>query len=90
MKSAHVEAGIGDVLAFAGHPVGQVAGLLVAPVGADQVRVVDVGVVDVLAGLHLRLQLFDHVAFADQVVGDLDAGDRGKGGRAPWIHIHAW
>jgi hypothetical protein len=53
--------------------------LLVAPVGADQVGVVDIGVIDVLARLHLRLQLFDHVAFADQVMGDLDAGDGGEG-----------
>jgi hypothetical protein len=48
-------------------------------VGADQVGVVDIGVIDVLARLHLGLQLFDHVAFADQVMGDLDAGDRGEG-----------
>ncbi len=75
-----VEVGVGDVLALVRHEVGQAAGLLVAPVRADQVRVVDIGVIDVLARLHLRLQFFDHVAFADQVMGDLDAGDRGKGG----------
>ena len=46
--------------------------------GADQVAVVDIGVIDVFARLHLCLQLFDHVAFADQVVGDLDTGDRGE------------
>ena len=50
-------------------------GLLVAEMGADQVGVVDLGVVDVLAGLHLGLDLLDDVAFLDQVVGDLDAGD---------------
>ena len=33
-----VEHRIGDVLAFARHPVGQAAGLLIAPVGADQVE----------------------------------------------------
>ena len=76
-----VERRAGDVLAFARHPVGEVAHLLVAPVRADQVRVVDIGVVDVLAGLHLGLQLFDDVAFADQVVRDLDAGDGGEGRR---------
>lgn len=32
-----------------------------------------------LTRLHLRLQLFHHVAFADQIVGDLDAGDGGEG-----------
>jgi hypothetical protein len=47
-------------------------------VGADQVGIVDIGVVDVLARLHLGLQLLDHVAFADQVVRDLDAGDVGE------------
>ena len=66
---------------LARHPVGQVARLLIAPVRPDQVRIVDVGIIDVLAGLHLGLQLLDHVAFADQVMGDLDPGDRGKGGR---------
>ena len=81
MKSARSRFGIGDVLALVGHPVGQGARLLVAPVGADQVGVVDIGVIDVLARLHLRLQLFDHVAFADQVVRDLDAGDGGEGRR---------
>jgi hypothetical protein len=49
-------------------------------VGADQVGIVDIGVVDVLAGLHLRLQLLDDVAFADQVMRDLDAGDGVKAG----------
>jgi hypothetical protein len=63
------------VLALAGHPVGQVDHVAVAEVRADQVGVVDVGVKDVLARLHLSLQLLDHVAFLDQVVGDLDAGD---------------
>ena len=76
-----IEAGVRDGGALTSHPVGQVAGLLIAPVGADQVAVVDIGVIDVFAGLHLRLQLFDHVTFTDQVMGDLDAGDRGEGGR---------
>ena len=66
------------VRAFARHPVGQVADLLVAPVSADQVAIVDIGVIDVFARLHLGLQLLDHVPFADQVVGDLDAGDGGE------------
>ena len=71
---------VGDVGALFGHPVGQVARLLVAPMRADQVGVVDIGVVDVLARLHLGLQPLDHVAFADQVMRDLDAGDLGEGG----------
>jgi hypothetical protein len=44
-------------------------------VRADQVGVADPAVVDRLAGLHRGLQLLDHVAFLDQVVLDLDAGD---------------
>ena len=74
-----VQRGRGDSGTFAGHPLGQAAGLLIAPVGADQVRVVDIGVIDVFARLHLGLKFFNNVAFADQVMGDLDAGDRGKG-----------
>ncbi len=53
--------------------------LAVAEVGADQVGVVDVTVVDVLAGLHLRLQLLDHVAFLHQVVPQANAGDLAEG-----------
>jgi hypothetical protein len=54
-------------------------GLLVAEVRADQVGIVDPAVVDVLAGLHLRLELLDDVAFLDQVVRQLDAGDLAEG-----------
>jgi hypothetical protein len=89
MKSARSRFGVGDVLALAGHPVGQVAGLLIAPMGADQVAVVDIAVIDVLAGLHLGLQLFDDVAFADQVMRDLDAGDRGER-RASTLDSYSW
>ena len=46
--------------------------------GADQVGIVDPAVIDVLAGLHLGLQLLDHVTFLDDVVLDLDAGDLGE------------
>ena len=49
--------------------------------GADQVRIVDPAVIEVLAGLHLCLDFFDNVAFLDDVVGDLDAGDGGEGRR---------
>ena len=47
--------------------------------GADQVGVVDVGVIDVAPGLHLGLQLLDDITLLDEVVGDLQAGDVGKG-----------
>ena len=73
-----IQRGQGHVSAFVCHPIRQVAYLLVPPMGADQIAVIDVGVIDVLARLHLRLQLFHHITFADQVVGDLDPGDRGK------------
>ena len=68
-----------EVLAFVGHHVADRHRLAVAEVGADQVRVVDPAVVDVLAGLHLRLQLLHHVAFLHQVVGELDPGDLAEG-----------
>ncbi|MPM35558.1 hypothetical protein SDC9_82151 [bioreactor metagenome] len=42
---------------------------------ADQVRVADPAVIDRLARLHRCLQLLDHVAFLNQVVLDLNAGD---------------
>jgi hypothetical protein len=48
---------------------------------AYQIGVVDPAVIKVLAGLHLGLDLFDDVAFLDDVMRDLDAGDGGKGRR---------
>lgn len=47
----------------------------------DEIGIVDIGVIDVFAGLHLRLQFFNNVTFTNQVMGDLDAGDGGKGWR---------
>jgi hypothetical protein len=75
MKSSRSSVGVGDVLALAGHPVGQVDGLLQARVGADQVGIVDIGVVEVAVGLHLRLHGLHHLALAEELVVDLDAGD---------------
>ncbi len=85
-----VELGIGDVLALAGHPLRQIDGLAVAEVGADEVGVVDPAVIDVLAGLHLGLDLLDDVTFLDDVVLDLDAGDflEGLGQRLRFIFVH--
>ena len=73
-----VEGRRGDVLAFAGHPIRQVAHLLVAPVRSDQIAIVDPAVIDVLTRLHLGLNLLDDVAFLDDVVRHLDAGDLSK------------
>ena len=42
---------------------------------ADQVAVVDVGVIEVAVGLHLRLNRLHHFALAEHLVVDLDAGD---------------
>ena len=48
-------------------------GLAITEVRADQVRVVDVAVVDIFARLHLCLQLLDDIALLHQVVPQLDA-----------------
>ncbi len=63
------------VLALALHPVGEVHRRLQARVGADQVGVVDVGVVEVAVRLHLGLDRLDDFTFAQKLVIDLDAGD---------------
>ena len=75
----HVQGGQGHRRALPRHEVRQRHHVAVAGVGADQVGVVDVGVIDVLPGLHLGLQLLDDVAFLDQIVGDLEPGDLGEG-----------
>ena len=64
-----------DVLAFARHPVGQVDRRLQARVRPDQIRVVDVGVVQVAVGLHLRLHRLHDLPLAEHLVIHLDAGD---------------
>ncbi len=67
------------VLAFAGHPVREVDRALQPRVRADQVGVVDVAVVQVAVGLHLRLHRLHDLALTQQLVVDLDAGDLGEG-----------
>src|SRR3546814_1564772 len=57
-----VEVRIGDVLALAGHEVGEVHRKLQTRVGADQIGVVDVGVVEVAPRLHLSLHRLHHLA----------------------------
>ena len=78
-KIVQIKHGIGHTCAFARHPVCKVAHLLVPIVGTDQVAVVDISVINIAARLHLGLQLFHHVAFADQVMVYLNAGDLIKG-----------
>ena len=43
--------------------------------GADEVGVVDPTVIDVFAGLHLRLDFFDNITFLDDVMLHFDPGD---------------
>ena len=74
-----VDARVRELLARAGHVVGQVEDLAVTIVRTDQVGVADPSVVDRLAGLHRGLQFFDDVAFLDEVVLQVDAGDFGEG-----------
>ena len=69
----------GDICGLPRHPVGQVAHLLIPPVRADQIRVVDIGIIDIFAGLHLGLEFFNHVAFTNQIMSQLDSGDGLKG-----------
>ena len=84
-----VQPWIGVGLARTGHVVGQVHDLAVAVVRADQVGVGHPAVVDRLARLHRGLQLLHHIAFLDQVMLDLDAGDllEGLGQRLGFIVV---
>src|SRR4030088_3030385 len=66
--------GITDVLSFADHPFRQIDGLTIAEMSSDKVAVVDPGVVDILSGLRLGLDLVHDIAFLDDIVLDLDAG----------------
>ena len=70
-----VERRRGHVLPVAGHLLRKVVGLLHPAVGADQVAVVDVAVIEVAVGLHLGLHRLHHLALAEDLVVDLDAGD---------------
>ena len=65
--------------AVTGDPVGQRHGAAITPVGADKVAVVDVGVVKVAAGAHLRLQTLDQFALPNQIVDNADVGDLAEG-----------
>ena len=81
MKSLRSRFGIGDVLAFAGHEVGQRTAddVVVARMRADEVGIVHPEIVDRLAGLDFDLDLVDDQALVHHLVVDLDAGDLGEG-----------
>ena len=70
-----IKSRIGELLASAFHVVRQSQNLAVAVVCTDQVRVRNPAVINRLAGLHGGLQFFNHVAFLNQVMLDLDACD---------------
>ncbi len=55
---------------------------------ADGVGVVDEAVVDAVARLHLVLHGVDHVTFADDVMGQVDAGQLAKRGSEHFAFIH--
>ena len=65
--------------ALASHPVGQRHHLLVAEMRADQIAVIHLDVIDIAAKLHLGPDLLDHIAFLQQIVPQVDAGDLGEG-----------
>ena len=71
----YVEHRVGNGLAFPGHPVGQVDRQLQPRMGADQVRIVDIGVIEIALGLHLGLHRLHDLALAEQLVVDLDTGN---------------
>jgi hypothetical protein len=81
MKSRKRQRGQGLLAALALHPVGQHLGAPVAPVRADQVAVVDVGVVAGLALEELGAQAAHHIALGQQLVLDLNAGQLREGAR---------
>ena len=70
-----IKAGVGGGSPRSRHLIGQVIGLLQARMGADQVRVVDITVIQVPVGLHLGLNRLHNFAFAQNLVIYLDAGD---------------
>ena len=70
-----VEARVGADRPFACHLVGQVIGQLQTCMGADQVGVVDIAVIQVPLRLHLGLHRLDNLSFTQKLVVDLDAGD---------------
>ena len=76
-----IEIRIGDVLAFAGHEIGERAAddVVVARMRADEVGIVHPEIVDRLAGLNFDLDLVDDQAFVHHLVVDLNAGDLGEG-----------
>jgi len=63
------------VSAFAGHPIGKVRRELQARMRSNQVRVVDVGIIQIAVGLHLSLHGLDDFALTQQLMVHFDAGN---------------
>ncbi len=74
-----IQRGQGHVLAFTRHKVGQGNHIPVSGVGSDEVGVVNPTIIEILARCPLGLELFNDIAFLDQIKRDLDAGDLFKG-----------
>ena len=70
-----IQARVGHIRARTRHEICQVNGQLQARVGSDQITVVDIGVIQVAPGLHLRLHGLYDFALAQYLVVDLDSGD---------------
>ena len=70
-----------DISTFTGHPVGQIACLLITPMSTDQIGVIDIGVINILTRLHLCLQFLNHITFTDKIMSNIDTGDGSKGWR---------
>jgi hypothetical protein len=69
----------GECGAVAGDPVGDRHRRAIAPVGAEVIAVVDVGVVEVPPRSHLDLHAIDQFALGNDVMNHGDVGDLAKG-----------
>ena len=70
-----IESGVGDIAAFACHPIRKRHRQLQARMSADEIGIVDIGVVEIAVRLHLGLHRLHDLAFAEELMIDLDAGD---------------
>mmetsp|Transcript_7763 Transcript_7763/g.11379 ORF Transcript_7763/g.11379 Transcript_7763/m.11379 type:complete len:387 (-) Transcript_7763:31-1191(-) len=74
-----VETGVGLRLEITSHHIREVMRQLQPRVGADQIRVIDIGIIKIALRLHLGLNRLYHFALAEDLVVHLDTGDFFKG-----------
>ena len=74
-KIIHIQGRKGDVFAFPRHEVTQGDHKIIAPVRADEIGVIDVGIVNILARGPLGLKFLNNISFLDEVMGNLDPGN---------------